>query len=89
MTASACKRTGRGRRTKVTCRLSQASSISRFSVRLTMRGKVVARASGRLGRRGTMTINVRRPLRRARYVLIIRLTGTDGSQRTFQKRVRL
>jgi hypothetical protein len=81
VTASNCKRTGRARRTKVTCRLSRASSISRFSVRLTRRG--------RLGRRGTMTINVRRPLRRGRYVLVIRLTGTDGSRRTLRVTKRL
>jgi thermitase len=86
--ASGCKRTGRGRRTRVSCRLSQASLIRRVSVRLLRGRKVVARESAQL-RRGVMTIRVRRTLRRGRYALRISLVGRDGSTRTFTKRLRV
>ena len=87
--ASGCKVTGRGRRTKVSCRLSKASAIRRYSARLTRRGRTIASASGRLGRRGTMNVAVKRRLRSGRYLLVIRLTATDGSRRTLRKTVRV
>ena len=87
--ASRCRVTGRGRRTKLSCRLSKASVIRRYRVRLTRRGRTVARASGRLGRRGTMNLAVKRRLRRGSYVLVIRLTATDGSRRTLRKTIRI
>jgi subtilisin family serine protease len=86
--ASRCRRTGSGRRTRVTCRLSNASAIRRFSVQLKRNGRTVARATGR-PRRGAMTIAVRRALRPGRYQAVIRLTGTDGTTRTVRARFRV
>jgi subtilisin family serine protease len=90
--ANACSKSGRGRRTKVSCRLTQAGLIRRVTASIKRRGARRALKTvtvRRLGRRGTLTINVGRALSRGRYVLSFRLTGTNGETRRFSKTVRL
>jgi thermitase len=77
-----CKRSGRGSRRTVTCTLRQATAVTRLSARLTKRGRLYARASGKPPRTGRVKLKVVRRLHSGRYRVTVTLRDKRGASRT-------
>jgi thermitase len=77
-----CKRSGSGRRRTVACTLRQAAAVHRLSARLTLRGRLYARASGKPPQTGRLKLKPVRRLRGGRYRLTLTLRDAKGAKRT-------
>ena len=84
-----CKRSGRGRHRSVTCTLRRATAVRRLTARLTMRGRVYARASGKPPRNGRVKLKPVRRLVRGHYRVTFTLRDAKGKKRTARLKLRV
>jgi subtilisin family serine protease len=87
--ASVAARCRVSRRTRVRCALSNAQLVARATLQLRRGRRTIARRTVRPSAAGTVSLRVKRRLRRGRYALTIRLTGAAGGKRTIRRRLRV
>jgi hypothetical protein len=86
---TACRVRGKGRRARLRCSFKRFGAVKKVSVKVTRKGRVITRGSGKLTRRGVLSIKPRKKLRKGRYRLTLKLTGTGGSTRTLRAKLRV
>jgi bacillolysin len=84
-----CSRTGRGRKTRVSCILTGFGAVSRVTLKVTRRGKTVASGSAKPSKAGKLTIKGKRTLRRGSYRVKLTLRDASGKTRTLTKTLRV
>jgi bacillolysin len=84
-----CRLRGTGRRARLRCSFKHFGAVRKVSVKVRRRGHVVARGSGRLTRKGVLSIKPRKRLTKGRYTLTLKLTGAGGSTRTLKARLKV
>jgi bacillolysin len=84
-----CRLRGTGRRARLRCSFKHFGAVRKVSVKVRRKGHVVARGSGRLSRRGLLSIKPRKPLTKGRYTLTLKLTGAGGRTRTLKARLKV
>ena len=87
--ASVSARCRVSRRKRVRCALRNAQIVVRATLRLRRGRRTIARRTVRPNRAGTVSLRVKRRLRRGRYALTIRLTDRAGAKRTIRRRLRV
>jgi hypothetical protein len=80
-----CRRTGKGKKTRVRCTLRGFGAVRRATVTVKRNGKTVARRTVRPTSRGVLSIKPRKPLRRGTYKVKIVLRDAAGNRRTLRK----
>jgi hypothetical protein len=84
-----CRLRGTGRRARLRCSFKRFGAVRKVSVKVRRKGHVVARGSGRLTRKGLLSIKPRKRLTKGRYTLTLKLTGAGGSTRTLKARLKV
>ncbi|HEX6026662.1 MAG TPA: S8 family peptidase [Solirubrobacter sp.] len=89
ITVRSCRRTGRGRKTRLRCTLTRAEALVSARLRLKRARRTIANATVKPSRSGTLTMRLKRTLKRGRYVLTLRLADQAGKTRTITFRFRI
>jgi hypothetical protein len=84
-----CRQSGRGRRVRLRCVLLNAAAVRSADLRLTKGRKTLARARVKPSSTGTVSLKLKRKLKKGRYAMTFRLRDAAGHTRTITLRLRL
>jgi hypothetical protein len=86
-----CKvRKAKKNRTKVKCTVKLVKAHGKAALRLSRHGRTYARGVGRVSHgRVDLTLHSRRPLRRGRYMLTVRISNRSGARTVIRRKVRI
>ncbi|HWM10519.1 MAG TPA: S8 family serine peptidase, partial [Solirubrobacteraceae bacterium] len=84
-----CRQSGRGKRTRLRCRLANRDALASARLQLKRGKKVIGRATAKPARDGTLTLRLKRRLAKGRYVLTLRLRDSGTATRTVRFRFRI
>jgi bacillolysin len=84
-----CKVKGKGRRLRLRCTFTGFGAVKKVSLKVTRKGRTVARGSGKPTAKGVLSITPRKKLRRGSYEVTIKLTGAGGSTRTLKAKLKV
>jgi subtilisin family serine protease len=84
-----CRQRGRGAKTRLRCTLEQADALT--SARLTLKKgrRTIARGTSRPSATDTLSLKLKRRLKKGRYTLTLKLRDAAGSTRTVRFRFRV
>jgi hypothetical protein len=82
-----CRQSGRGRRVRLRCVLLNASAVSFVDLRLTKGRKTLARGRVKPSSTGTLSLQLKRKLKKGRYALTFKLHDAAGHARTISFRI--
>ena len=80
-----CKRSGKGKKTRVRCTLRDFGAVSRATVTVKRKGKIVAKKTLKPSARGVLAIKPKRKLRKGIYKVTIVLRDASGDKVTLKK----
>jgi extracellular elastinolytic metalloproteinase len=84
-----CRQSGRGRRVRLRCVLLNARAVSLVDLRLTKGRKTLARGRVKPSSTGTLSLKLKRKLKKGRYALTFKLHDAAGHARTISFRIRV
>jgi subtilisin family serine protease len=83
-----CKQSGRGRTLQLKCRLRDSDALRSSTARIKKGRRTVATGKVKLSK-GSLSVKLKRKLRKGRYTLILALRGTGGTKRTLNINFRI
>jgi bacillolysin len=84
-----CKIKGKGKRLRLRCTLTGFGAVKKVSLKVTRKGRVVSRGSGRPTSAGLLSIKPSKKLRKGSYKLAIKLTDAAGRTRTLKAKLKV
>jgi hypothetical protein len=84
-----CRQSGRGRRVRLRCVLLNARAVSLVDLRLTKGRKTLARGRVKPSSVGTLSLKLKRRLKKGRYVVTFKLHDAAAHARTVRFRLRV
>jgi hypothetical protein len=79
-----CQIKGKGKRLRLRCTFSGYRAVKKVSLKVTRKGRVVARGSGKPTAAGLLAIKPSKKLRKGSYKLALKLTDAAGKTRTLK-----
>jgi subtilisin family serine protease len=83
-----CKQSGRGRTLQLKCRLRDSDALRSSTARIKKGRRTVATGNVKLSK-GSLSVKLKRKLRKGRYTLTLALRGTGGARRTLNVKFRI
>ena len=84
-----CKVKGKGKRLRLRCTLTGFGAVKKVSLKVTRKGRVVSRGSGKPTKAGLLAIKPSKKLRKGSYKVAIKLTDAAGKTRTLQAKLKV
>ena len=84
-----CKVKGKGRRLRLRCTFSGYGAVKKVSLKVTRKGRVVSRGSGKPTTAGLLAIKPSKKLRKGSYKIALKLTDAAGTTRTLNTKLKV
>ena len=85
----ACQIKGKGKRLRLRCTFTGFGAVKKVSLKVTRKGRVVSRGSGKPTKAGLLAIKPSKKLRKGSYKVAIKLTDAAGKTRTLQAKLKV
>ena len=84
-----CKVKGKGKRLRLRCTFSGYGAVKKVSLKVTRKGRVVSRGSGKPTTAGLLAIKPSKKLRKGSYKIALKLTDAAGTTRTLNTKLKV
>ena len=84
-----CKVKGKGKRLRLRCTFSGYGAVKKVSLKVTRKGRVVSRGSGKPTTAGLLAIKPSKKLRKGSYKIALKLTDAAGTTRTLNAKLKV